>query len=122
MEKKALAMNSPTEPRIGQDKRQRLKQRKNDFKLATRNVRTMLRTGGLRSLTDALRTAKPDITAIQETRWPGKNLMRSRDYIFYYSGKNDGPREFGTGFMVFGRSRNAVIDFNTVDERMCTLR
>src|ERR1700742_3145161 len=92
-------MNSTTQPRIGQDKRQRLKQRKkdNDFKLATWNVRTLLRTGGLRSLTDALRTAKLDITAIEETRWPGKNLMRSRDYKFCYSGKNDGPREFGTG-------------------------
>ena len=76
----------------------------------------------MRSLTDALRTAKLDITAIQETRWPGKNLMSSRYYKFYYSGKHDGPREFGTGFMVFGRSRNAVIDFNPVDERICTLQ
>ena len=117
-------MNSTTQPRIGQDKRQRLKQQKkdNDFKLATWNVRSLLRPGALRQLTQALRTAKLDITAIQETRWPGKDLMTSSDYKFYYSGKNDGPREFGTGFMVFGRARNAVIGFNPVDERMCTLR
>lgn len=117
-------MNSSTQPRIGQDKRQRLKQRKkdNDFKLATWNVRSLLRPGGLRTLTTALRTAKLDITAIQETRWPGKNLLTSGDYKFYYSGKSDGPREFGTGFMVFGKSRDAVIGFNPIDERMCTLR
>ena len=69
-------MNSPTQPRIGQDKRQRLKQRKmdNDFKLVTWNVRSLLRPGGLRSLSSALKAVKLDITAIQERRWPGQNL------------------------------------------------
>lgn len=83
----------------------------------------MLRPGGLRSLTNALRAAKLDITAVQETRWPGKDSMISGDFTFYYSGKsNDSPREYGTGFMVFGRARNAVIGFSPVDERLCTLR
>ena len=83
----------------------------------------MLRPGGLRSLTSALRVGKHDITAVQETRWPGKDSMISGDYTFYYSGKsNDSPREYGTGFMVFGKARNAVIGFNPVDERLCTLR
>ena len=81
-----------------------------------------MRPGGLRSLSSALKAAKLDITAIQETRWPGQNLLTSKDYKFYYSGKKDGPREFGTGFMVFGKSRNAVLGFNPVDERICTLR
>src|SRR5262249_27092763 len=120
-----LIMNSTTQPRIGQDKRQRLRQRKkdNDLKLATWNVRSLLRPGGLRSLTSALRAAKLDITAVQETRWPGKDSMISGDYTFYYSGKSsDGPREYGTGFMVFGRARKAVMGFSPVDERFCTLR
>jgi Reverse transcriptase (RNA-dependent DNA polymerase) len=83
----------------------------------------LLRPGGLRALTSALRAAKLDITAVQETRWPGKDSMTSSDYKFYYSGKtNDSPREYGTGFMVFGKARNAVIGFNPVDERLCTLR
>ena len=123
--KKASVMNSTTQPRIGQNKRQRLKQRKkdNDLKLATWNVRSLLRPGALRSLTSALKAAKHDITAVQETRWPGKDSMTSRDYKFYYSGKAiDSSREFGTGFIVFGRARNAVIGFNPVDERLCTLR
>ena len=53
-------MNSTTQPRIGQNKRQRLKQRKkdNDLKLATWNVRSLLRPGALRSLTSALKAAK----------------------------------------------------------------
>src|ERR1700704_6554197 len=118
-------MNSTTQPRIGRNKRQRHQQRKtdNDLKIATWNVRSLLWPGGLRSLTNALRAAKLDITAVQETRWPGKDSMISSDFTFYYSGKsNESPREYGTGFMVFGRARNAVIDFNPIDERLCTLR
>lgn len=83
----------------------------------------MLRPGGLRTLTSALRAAKHDIAAVQETRWPGKDSLISSDYTFFYSGKStDSPREYGTGFMVFGAARNAVIGFDPVDERLCTLR
>lgn len=117
-------MNSTTQPRIGQNKRQRQKQWKkdNDLKLATWNVRSLLRPGGLRSLTSALGAAKLDITAVQETTWPGKDSMISSDYTFYYSGKsNESPRECGTGFMVFGRARNAVIGLDPINERLCTL-
>jgi len=68
-------MNSPTQPRTGHDKRQRLKQRKmnNDLNIATWNVRSLLRPGELRSLTSALRKTTLDITAVQETRCPGNN-------------------------------------------------
>ena len=91
-------MNSTTQSRIEQNKRQRLKQWKkdNDLKLATWNVRSLLRPVGLRSLTSALRAAKHDITAVQETRWPGKDSVTSSDYKFYYSGEAiDSTREFG---------------------------
>ena len=82
----------------------------------------MLRQGRLRSLANALRTAKLDITAVQETRWPVKDSMISGDFTFFYSGKpDDSPRECGTGFMVFGRARDAVIGFNPIDERFSTL-
>ena len=37
-----------------------------DLKMGTWNVRTLLRPGGLRTLTDILKAAKFDITAIQE--------------------------------------------------------
>lgn len=118
-------MNSTTRPRIGQDKRQRLKQRikDNDFKIASWNVRTLRRQGELKALTDTVKKAKLDITAIQENRWTGKSLVLGQEYTFYYSG-NDGSkrREFGTGFVVFGKARDSVIDFNPINERICTLR
>ena len=116
-------MKLTTGPRIGQEKRQRLKQwnKDNDLKLASWNVRSLLRAGGLRTLTDCLKKAKLDITAVQETRWPGKNMVSCKDYKFYYSGRNN-TGLFGTGFIVMGKAKESVIGFNPIDERFCTLR
>lgn len=65
----------------------------------------MLRPGGLKTLTDAL-----------------KNLLTTDEHSFYYSGNEDGPREFGTDFIVIGKARDAVIGFSPVEERFCSLR
>lgn len=94
----------------------------NDLRLATWNVRTLLRPGGLKTLTDVLRACKLGITAVQETRWPGSNLLKSREHTFYYSGKTTGPRQFGTGFVVLGNARDSVIGFDPLDERLCSIR
>ena len=68
LRKKQLVMNSTTWPRIGQDKRQRLKQRikDNDFKIASWNVRTLFRQDALKTLTDTLKKGNLDVTPIQE--------------------------------------------------------
>ena len=60
LRKKQIVMNSTTWPRIGHNKLQRLKQRKkdNDLKLASWNVRTLLRQGALRTLTDTLKKSQ----------------------------------------------------------------
>jgi len=34
------------------------------------------------TLTDVLKTIKINITAIQESRWPGADLLTSREYSF----------------------------------------
>ena len=96
LHKKHKVMKPITKPRMRQEIRQRPKLRKrkmdNDLRLASWNVLTLLRTGGLRLLTDALKTARIDIAAVQETRWPGTNVLSSREYKFFYSGKENGPR------------------------------
>ena len=119
-------MKLTAKPRIGQENRQRPTLRNGlmdiDLNLATWNVRTLLRPGGLRTLTDVLKTGKFNITAVQETRWPEANLLKGREYAFYYSGKMNGPREFGTGFIVLRRARDTVISFQPFDERLCSLR
>lgn len=89
--KNSFVMKLTARPRIGQENRQRPTLRNGlmdiDLNLATWNVRTLLRPGGLRTLADVLRKGKFDITAVQETRWPDANLLKSREYSFYYSGK-----------------------------------
>lgn len=82
----------------------------------------MLRAGGLKSLTDALKSAKIYITAVQETRWPGINILKNREYAFYNSGTINSQGSFGTGFVVLRQAMDAVIDFKPIDERLCTLR
>ena len=81
--------------------------------ITTWNVRSVLGPGELRTVNIALRLTGINITAIQETSWSGKYFMTFRDYTFYYSGKsNDLAREYGTGFMVFGRVISTLISFN----------
>lgn len=118
-------MKPKTKPRIGKERRQRLQQRTTDIdiKIGTWNVRSLLRPGALRTVTDALQRAGITITALQETRYPGKDVIKGRDYSFYYSGKSvEKNREFGTGFVVLKAATGAVIDFNPINERLCTLR
>lgn len=118
-------MKSTTQPRIGQEKRRRLKQRlkDNDLWIASWNVRTLRKQGGVRSLADIAKTAKLSIVAVQETRWPGKDVLKSTNYTFYYSGKDSYSKmECGTGFLISGKERDAVIGFKPCNERMCTLR
>ena len=80
-------MKLTARPRIGQENRQRPTLRNErmdiDLNLATWNVRTLLRPGGLRTLVDVLRKGKFDMTAVQETRWFDANLLKSREYSFY---------------------------------------
>src|ERR1700744_396463 len=84
--KKNIVMKPKAQPRIGQENRQRPKLRNglmdNDLKLATWNVRSLLQPGRLKTLIDVLKTIKINITAIQESRWPGADLLTSREYSF----------------------------------------
>jgi hypothetical protein len=50
-----------------------------------------------------------------------KGLWKERDTI-YNSCNNNNKHEFGTGFIVTGRMRNFIMDFNAVNERICVLR
>jgi len=93
-----------------------------NIRIGTWNVRTLRKPGGLKVLADTLKTAKMDITAVQETRYPGKDVAKFNDYTFYYSGGDLKSRAFGTGFLITGKSRSAVMNFNPVNDRLCTIR
>ena len=85
----------------------------------TWNVRTLFMTGALLSLFSQLKEYRLAITALQETRWPGKDIMDMKSHTLFYSGKEKGVREFGVAFVVERNMKRNVLDFKAVDERMC---
>lgn len=63
-----------------------------------------------------------DIVALQESRWPLAGKVNTKDYVIYYSGCDNNRYYGGTGFAVRKRWSEAVLSFNPINERMCTLR
>jgi len=88
----------------------------------TWNVRTLFRTGALLFLLSQLKEYWLAITALQETRWQGKDIMDIKSHTLFYSGKEKGVREFGVAFVVERNMKRIVLDFKAVDERICVLR
>ena len=60
--------------------------------------------------------------ALQETRWQGKDIMDMKSHTLFYSGKEEGTREFGVAFVVERNTKQNVLDFRAVNEQMCVLR
>jgi len=54
----------------------------------------------LLSLLPQLKECRLAITAVQETRWRGKDLMDMKSHTLFYSAKEEGSREFGVAFVV----------------------
>jgi exonuclease III len=73
-------------------------------------------------LLSQLKQYKVDITALQETRWQGKDITDMKSHTLFYSGKEEGTREFGVAFIVERNMKRNVLDFKAVDERICVLR
>jgi len=88
----------------------------------TWDVRTLYKPGALLSLLSQLKDYKLAITAVQETRWQGKDIMDMKSHTLFYSGKEGGTREFGVAFVVERNMKRNVLDFKAADERMCVLR
>lgn len=63
-----------------------------------------------------------DITAIQETRWPGEGTFIMGKMMLLYGGNTSSKHEFGTGFLVKNNLWNSIIDFETINERISKLR
>lgn len=86
------------------------------------NVRSLFRTGSIKTLLTELTKYKLDIVAIQESKLLGKEIMDMKTHTIFKSGKIEGNREFGTAFIVNKKLIPHVKDFKPVDERICALR
>lgn len=92
-----------------------------DLKLFSWNVRTLYRSGALKSLLETLTVYKVDIIALQEIRWTGCNILEKKTHTIFYSCH---PKDhiLGTGFIVNKRTGENVIDFEARSPRLCKLR
>ncbi|XP_070509045.1 craniofacial development protein 2-like [Chironomus tepperi] len=95
--------------------------RTGDLQLSTWNVRTLTQPGALQALVLELRHYKSNITAIQETRWIGNNVLDVSRFRVFASG-NATQRIRGTGFIVDPLWSEKVIDWKPVSDRLCVLR
>jgi exonuclease III len=74
------------------------------------------------TLLPQLKEYRLGITALQETRWQGKDIMDMKSHTLFYSGKEEGTRELGVAFIAERSTKRNVLDFKAVDERICVLR
>jgi len=74
------------------------------------------------TLLSQLKEYRLDTTALQETKWQGKDIMDMKSHKLFYNGKEEGTREFGVAFVVERNMKQNVLDFKAVDERICVLR
>jgi exonuclease III len=88
----------------------------------TWNVQTLFKTASLISLLSQLKEYRLGITALQETRWQGKDIMDMKSHTLFYSGKVEGTRELGVAFIVERSTKRSILHFKAADEGICVLR
>lgn len=96
------------------------KNKKAYLRIATWNVRTLFRAGALANLTSTLKKYRIDILALQEVRWRGSDVLKTKEYTIFYSGNT--TNTFGTAFVVHNKLLDKVKDFKDINERICSLR
>jgi hypothetical protein len=69
-------------PRMDSINRRRLGYKEKELIFGTWNVRTLFKTGALLSLFSQLKEYRLAITALQETRWQGKDIMDMKSHTF----------------------------------------
>jgi hypothetical protein len=97
--------------------------RRKDLRLASWNVRSQYRSGGLRITINELRKYKIAKAAIQETRWNKSTpqAFTSNSYNIYTSSLANN-HEFGTAFLVDSKFNHMVINFTPINEPLCVIR
>jgi hypothetical protein len=65
---------------------------------------------------------KVDICALQEIRWPGKGTVIKKNCIILYSGHKNDKHGSGIGFYIRRHIMDNLLDFESVNERMCKIR
>jgi len=103
-------------PQMGLATRRQPGCKEKELIFGTWNVQTLFKTRALLLLLSQLKEDRLAITALQETRWQGKDIMDMKSHTLFYSGKEGRTREFGVAFVVERNMKRNVLDFKAVDE------
>jgi exonuclease III len=70
-----------------------------DIRFGTWNVRSLYRSGSLKTIARELGKYKLDLMGVQEVRWDKGGTERAEDYTFLYGAGNE-DHQLGTGFFL----------------------
>jgi hypothetical protein len=71
-----------------------------DIAIGTWNVRTLYKAAALKTLLQQISPCKIKVLAVQETCWTGQAIWNTKYHTILSNGKENGPREAGTAFIV----------------------
>jgi exonuclease III len=91
-----------------------------DMTFGTWNVRSLYRSGSLKTVVRELGKYKLDLVDVQEVRWDKGVTEWAEDYTFFYGAGNE-DHELGTGF-VLKRIISAVSRVEFVSDKMSYIK
>ena len=93
-----------------------------DTTMATCNVRTMMQPGKMQEIANEMIRNKIDVLALQEMWWQGQRRINKHEYTVLYSRPENRKGQLGTSFMITLPMRKSLLEFETVNERICRIR
>jgi len=94
----------------------------NEMVWGTQNVQTMLQPGKMMENAQEVMKYKLKLVALQEIRWQGQGSIDKKDFTLIYSGPEKRTGQLGTGFIITRIIRNSLLEFESVNERLCHIR
>lgn len=90
------------------------------LRLATWNVRTMMRAGKLENLEREMDNCRINVMGISEASWQGQGETASDGFTLYHS-EGDKPKR-GVAVMVRNKSVRSVLNVNCVSDRLMSVK
>jgi exonuclease III len=88
-----------------------------DMRFGTWNVRSLYRSGSLKTVSGELAKYKLDLVGVKQVRWEKGGTEPAGDYTLFY-GNGNADHHLGTGFFVHKRIISAVKRVESVSDRM----
>lgn len=89
--------------------------------LATWNVRTMLKTGKWKEISEEIEKYNIEVACLQETRWAGNEILKNEKYTLYHSGAERQGKN-GVAIAVKNTIVGNVLAFKPISDRMCYVK